>query len=75
MKSMPDTCPAPITGIDSHAHVFSRELNLAAARRYTPGYDATLAQYLKQKKMRNDQSLDLRLVRGPDSINGNHEHF
>jgi predicted TIM-barrel fold metal-dependent hydrolase len=47
MKSMPDTCPAPITGIDSHAHVFSRELNLAAARRYTPGYDATLAQYLK----------------------------
>lgn len=44
---MPDTCPAPITGIDSHAHVFSRELNLAAARRYTPGYDATLAQYLK----------------------------
>lgn len=44
---MPDTCPASITGIDSHAHVFSRELNLAAARRYTPGYDATLAQYLK----------------------------
>ncbi len=44
---MPDTCPAPITGIDSHAHVFSRKLNLAAARRYTPGYDATLAQYLK----------------------------
>lgn len=44
---MPDTCSTPITGIDSHAHVFSRELNLAAARRYTPGYDATLAQYLK----------------------------
>jgi predicted TIM-barrel fold metal-dependent hydrolase len=46
MKSMPDTCPAPITGIDSHAHVFSRELNLTAARRYTPGYNATLTQYL-----------------------------
>ncbi|WHS62688.1 amidohydrolase family protein [Pseudomonas sp. G2-4] len=43
---MPDTCSTPITGIDSHAHVFSRELNLAAARRYTPGYDATLSQYL-----------------------------
>ncbi|MDO7895926.1 amidohydrolase family protein [Pseudomonas citrulli] len=42
---MPDTC-SPITGIDSHAHVFSRELELVCARRYTPGYDATLAQYL-----------------------------
>ncbi len=48
MKAMPDTCSTPITGIDCHAHVFSRELNLAAARRYTPGYDATLAQYLDQ---------------------------
>lgn len=47
---MPDTCSTPITGIDSHAHVFSRELNLAAARRYTPGYDATLVQYLKHLK-------------------------
>ncbi|MGO4312026.1 amidohydrolase [Pseudomonas sp. KB_15] len=44
---MLDTCSRPITGIDSHAHVFSRELNLAAARRYTPGYDATLEQYLE----------------------------
>ncbi len=48
MKAMPDTCSAPITGIDSHAHVFSRELNLTAARRYTPGYDATLGEYLEQ---------------------------
>lgn len=44
---MLDTCSRPITGIDSHAHVFSRELNLVAARRYTPGYDATLVQYLR----------------------------
>lgn len=44
---MPDTCSTPITGIDAHAHVFSRELKLATARRYTPDYDATLAQYLK----------------------------
>lgn len=43
---MVDTCPNPITGIDCHAHVFSRELELAAVRRYTPDYDATLAQYL-----------------------------
>lgn len=43
---MPDTCTKPITGIDCHAHVFSRDLELAAVRRYTPGYDATLAQYL-----------------------------
>jgi predicted TIM-barrel fold metal-dependent hydrolase len=46
MKAMPDTCNTPITGIDSHAHVFNRELNLAAVRRYTPGYDATLKNYL-----------------------------
>ena len=44
---MQETYSKPITGIDSHAHVFSRELNLVTARRYTPGYDATLAQYLE----------------------------
>ena len=48
MNDMPDTRFTPISGIDSHAHVFSRELSLAAARRYTPGYDATLAQYQSQ---------------------------
>lgn len=44
---MQKTCSKSITGIDSHAHVFSRELNLVQSRRYTPGYDATLAQYLE----------------------------
>lgn len=43
---MVDTRTTPITGIDCHAHVFSSELELAAVRRYTPDYDATLAQYL-----------------------------
>ncbi|WP_268796926.1 amidohydrolase family protein [Pseudomonas huanghezhanensis] len=43
---MPDSCSAPILGIDAHAHVFSRELDLTAARRYTPDYDATLGVYL-----------------------------
>jgi predicted TIM-barrel fold metal-dependent hydrolase len=47
MKPMPDIS-SPIIGIDSHAHVFSRELNLVSSRRYTPGYDATLAAYQKQ---------------------------
>src|SRR5689334_232395 len=46
MKPMPDTCSTSITGIDSHAHVFSRGLKLAATRRYAPDYDATLAEYL-----------------------------
>jgi predicted TIM-barrel fold metal-dependent hydrolase len=32
--------------IDTHAHVFERGLKLAQARRYAPGYDATLADYL-----------------------------
>lgn len=43
---MSDTCSQPILGIDSHAHVFSRELDLTTARRYTPDYDATLGLYL-----------------------------
>src|SRR5438045_9706293 len=43
---MSDTCSTSITGIDSHAHVFSRGLKLAATRRYAPDYDATLAEYL-----------------------------
>lgn len=46
MKAMSETCSTPISGIDSHAHVFSRALTLVPGRRYTPDYDATLAQYL-----------------------------
>lgn len=42
---MSDTFPASILGIDGHAHVFSRELDLTSARRYSPDYDATLALY------------------------------
>lgn len=45
---MPDTRTCSITGIDGHAHVFSRDLNLTPGRRYTPDYDATLAAYLEQ---------------------------
>jgi predicted TIM-barrel fold metal-dependent hydrolase len=43
---MLDNCSTPITGIDAHAHVFSQALTLAGERRYTPGYDATLGDYL-----------------------------
>ncbi|RZO09422.1 hypothetical protein EKG40_08180 [Pseudomonas moorei] len=45
---MSETCTTPIIGIDSHAHVFNRELNLVSSRRYTPGYDATLGLYQNQ---------------------------
>lgn len=48
MISMPDFCTSLITGIDSHAHVFRRNLSLTAGRRYTPDYDATLETYLQQ---------------------------
>ncbi|ROM33729.1 hypothetical protein BK648_23405 [Pseudomonas poae] len=43
---MLDNCP--ITAIDAHAHVFSRRLAMAGERRYTPGYDAALVDYLGQ---------------------------
>lgn len=36
----------PITGIDTHAHIFSRDLPLAPGRRYSPDYDALAEQYL-----------------------------
>ena len=35
-----------ITAIDSHAHVFTQGLPLAAVRRHAPDHDATLAPYL-----------------------------
>ena len=35
-----------ITAIDSHAHVFRRDLPLALVRRHTPDYDALLSDYL-----------------------------
>ena len=35
----------PVTGIDSHAHVFVHGLALASGRRYAPAYEATLDDY------------------------------
>jgi predicted TIM-barrel fold metal-dependent hydrolase len=37
---------SPILGVDSHAHVFSRDLQRISTSRYSPGYDATLDTYL-----------------------------
>lgn len=39
---------APVTGVDSHAHVFHRGQALAPGRRYSPDYDAPLDGYLAQ---------------------------
>lgn len=33
--------------IDTHAHVFLRSLPMVANRRYTPGYDASFARYMR----------------------------
>ncbi|MBV4533448.1 amidohydrolase family protein [Pseudomonas sp. SWRI107] len=48
MSTMPDVPVSPFSAIDSHAHVFSRGLSLAAERRYAPAYDAPLGDYLAQ---------------------------
>ncbi|VXC60878.1 Predicted metal-dependent hydrolase, TIM-barrel fold [Pseudomonas sp. 8Z] len=37
---------AGITGIDTHAHIFRQDLPMVPGRRYSPGYDATVEQYL-----------------------------
>jgi predicted TIM-barrel fold metal-dependent hydrolase len=34
-----------VTGIDSHAHVFTQDLPLVSGRRYAPAYDAPLERY------------------------------
>lgn len=40
---LPDT---GFTGVDTHGHVFTRELRMAEGRRYTPAYDAPISAYL-----------------------------
>jgi predicted TIM-barrel fold metal-dependent hydrolase len=42
---LPET---PLFAIDTHAHVFHRELKLAAGRRYAPDYNAPLSLYLQR---------------------------
>ncbi|KXF78135.1 amidohydrolase [Paramesorhizobium deserti] len=37
---------SPVTGVDTHAHIFTRALPMEAGRRYTPGYDALVTDYL-----------------------------
>lgn len=46
MSFMTHVRSTPISGIDAHAHVFTRSLSLASGRRYTIDYDATLPAYL-----------------------------
>ena len=35
-----------ITGVDTHAHIFEKNLEFAAQRRYAPDYDATVEMFL-----------------------------
>ncbi len=48
MSDLFSALPPSILGIDGHAHISSRKLDLASARRYSPDYDATLAMYRHQ---------------------------
>ena len=34
------------TGVDTHAHVFTQDMRMIEGRRYTPTYDAVIADYL-----------------------------
>jgi len=45
-SAMSATPRVPMLGVDAHAHVFDRSLAMVAERRYSPDYDATLAQWL-----------------------------
>src|SRR6476659_1862959 len=46
--SSPGLIRKSLCAVDSHAHVFARGLKLAGARRYAPGYDASLEMYLRE---------------------------
>jgi len=46
-EPMPVNLPVPMLGVDAHAHVFSRNLQLVPGRRYSPDYDATLGEWLR----------------------------
>ncbi|ART64717.1 amidohydrolase family protein [Kushneria marisflavi] len=43
---MTDQHDVSITGVDTHAHIFSQHLPMASQRRYSPDYDADVSQYL-----------------------------
>lgn len=45
---MPSSACSGISGIDTHAHIFRRDLPLASGRRYSPDYDASVEQFLAQ---------------------------
>ena len=51
-RSLAATAPKPSPSllpiVDTHAHIFERGLPMVAGRRYSPDYDATLSDYLKQ---------------------------
>ncbi|MEJ6655483.1 MAG: amidohydrolase family protein [Pseudomonas sp.] len=42
--------PLPVTGIDTHAHIFHQGLPFTASRRYSPAYDALVEDYLAHLK-------------------------
>ena len=45
---MPSSACSGISGIDTHAHIFRRDLPLVSGRSYSPDYDASVEQFLAQ---------------------------
>ncbi|OHV08696.1 amidohydrolase family protein [Kushneria phosphatilytica] len=43
---MPSPHPRIVRGVDAHAHIFSPDLPMVPERRYSPDYEAPVAQYL-----------------------------
>ncbi|MFD1383582.1 amidohydrolase family protein [Rhodanobacter aciditrophus] len=50
---MKDSSGNPITGVDTHAHIFSTDLPLTRERRYAPSYNATVDEYLGHLEAHN----------------------
>lgn len=69
---MPLTAPTPILGIDAHAHVFGRQLDLVEDRRYTPDYDATLADWLGRLR---EQGLSHGVLVQPSFLGTDNSHM
>lgn len=48
-----DVAAPDVTAVDSHAHVFTRDLPLAAVRRHAPDYHATLDAYIEHLRAKD----------------------
>lgn len=69
---MIDVYGAPITGIDTHAHIFQTDLPMVKNRRYSPDYNATCNDYLANL---NDHHMSHGVLVQPSFLGTNNDYL